>query len=468
MTVSTTAPDGAGRTPLGVRAIAAFLGPLVLNAWLVTLVGPLLDAALGRAAEPRVHLAAFWLAFGVLLVCQSPCLVLQQVTAAARRRGEPLSAIALGALLLGAAATVLVLAVARTPLGDAVFRDVIPTPAHTAALARATLVPMALLPLLVSLRGLAGGVAVTARRTGLLASATLLRVLVLGGVATAIVVLHAGGSAVSAAWMLVATTAAESVFVTLAAGLRPRAPDAAAPARVRAAGIAPIVRLALPLAAASLAWTAARPLVGAVLGRLADPVLAQAAFGVVLPILFVSCGPLWAFLDVVLVLPHGPGDVRRVVRVAALASAGFAAAIVAMTWTPLGGLVLHRAFALPRDLEHVVRPALALLVLEPALLSARAIGQGLLLRAGRGGLLLALAPLKLAAMLGAGLLVAARAPHANGAVLALALFLGGDLVDAVLFAVAVRRTGAAAVAKPVRGEAAPPPASDAGPLQEAA
>jgi len=115
-----------------------------------------------------------------------------------------------------------------------------------------------------------------------------------------------------------------------------------------------------------------------------------------------------------------------------------------------------------------VRPALALLVLEPALLSARAIGQGLLLRAGRGGLLLALAPLKLAAMLGAGLLVAARAPHANGAVLALALFLGGDLVDAVLFAVAVRRTGAAAVAKPVRGEAAPPPASDAGPLQEAA
>ena len=61
------------------------------------------------------------------------------------------------------------------------------------------------------------------------------------------------------------------------------------------------------------------------------------------------------------------------------------------------------------------------------------------MRDGRAGLVLALSPVKLACMLGAGLLVVRLDPHANGAVLALALFIGGDAVDAALFVTAAAR-----------------------------
>jgi hypothetical protein len=201
----------------------------------------------------------------------------------------------------------------------------------------------------------------------------------------------------------------------------------------------PVLRLALPLAAASLVWTSARPLVGAVLGRLADPDLALAGFGVVFPILMFTCAPLWAFLDVAIVLPRTPADLRMVVRFALLTSLAFTAGIAALTLAPAGGLAPGTGRALPPGLARSAVPALGLIALEPLVLTARALAQGLLVRGGRGGTVLALAPVKLVFMLVAGLLAARAAPHANGAVLATALFIGGDAIDAVLLAgVAIR------------------------------
>jgi hypothetical protein len=441
---SASAPSTAPALRAG--AIARFHLPLALNAWLVTLAGPVINAALGRAAEPRLHLAAFWLAFTVLLVSQSACLVMQQVTAASLRRHEPFRAVALGALLLGLASAALVAGVAFTPLGGFVFRVLIPTPERTAALARAALAPMAAIPLLIAVRGLAGGVALTNRRTELLAVATVVRVLMLAAAGAVVVGTHVGASAVAVAWALVLATVSETLFLAAATlvfrdpGPAVRPPREAAPAFA----LAPVLRLALPLAAASLVWTSARPLVSAILGRLANPELALAGFGVVLPILLVSCAPLWVFLDVALVLPQARGDVRTLVRFAAATSLGFSLAIALVALTPLRDPVLRMAFALPPELQRLALPALALLVLEPCILSARAIAQALLVRAGRGGLLLALSPAKLACMLAAGLLVARFDPHANGAVLALALFVGGDLVDALLYWTAVVRTSTGA------------------------
>jgi hypothetical protein len=186
-------------------------------------------------------------------------------------------------------------------------------------------------------------------------------------------------------------------------------------------------------------WAAARPLVGAVLARLAAPDLAQAAYGVVLPVLFATCAPLWAFLDVALVLPRDAADLARIVRFASLAALAFAGGIALLAWTPLDALWRHPGAPLPADLARLVRPAIALAALEPLVLSARAIAQGLLVRAGRGGLVLALSPVKLACMLAAGLFVTRVAPHANGALLAIALLVGGDAVDALLLGAAATR-----------------------------
>jgi hypothetical protein len=441
---SSPAPASGRMPPLGMRDIGRFSLPLMLNAWLMTLAGPVLNVALGRAAEPRLHLAAFWIAFTILLVCQSACLVIQQVTASALQRRVPFAAVALSGGILALGASTLLLAIGHTGLGGFVFHHVIPTPDRTALLARAVLGRLSVIPLLIALRGLASGVAVVQGRTEVLALATMVRVAVLAAVTTAVIGLGAGVGAMPAAGALVVATAAEAIFVSSMTLAQPRNRTATGRAAVSGREIGSVLRLAVPLAAASLVWTSARPLVGAVLGRLADPGLAQASFGVVFPILMVTCAPLWVFLDVALVLPRTPADLGKVVRFASLTSLAFAAGIAVLAFTPLRLVLLQLGAGMPRDLERAVAPALALIALEPMVLSARAIAQGLLVRSGRGGVVLALSPVKLAVMLGAGLMVTRLAPHANGAVLAAGLFIGGDAVDALLFGmVAVRIAGAA-------------------------
>ena len=87
--------------PLAARAILHFYLPLALNAWLLALAGPLLNAAVTRASEPRLHLAAFWIAFTVLLLCQGICLIVHPVTAALVARRTSLGTIAIPSLLAG-------------------------------------------------------------------------------------------------------------------------------------------------------------------------------------------------------------------------------------------------------------------------------------------------------------------------------------------------------------------------------
>ncbi|MCC6650690.1 MAG: hypothetical protein IT348_06035, partial [Candidatus Eisenbacteria bacterium] len=159
-----------------------------------------------------------------------------------------------------------------------------------------------------------------------------------------------------------------------------------------------------------------------------------------LPILMMSCAPLWGFLEVTLVLPRDERDVRALVRFAALTSLAFSLVLLAMAATPLRTLLLDGAFALGPHLRAAVVPALALLALEPLVLSARAIAQGLLLRGGHGALVLALSPVKLLVMAVAGFAVARAWPQANGAVVAIGLIVGGDLVDVALYGIATWRT----------------------------
>lgn len=446
---SSLAPAPRGIHPLGMRDIGRFALPLMLNAWLMTLSGPVLNVALGRATEPRLHLAAFWIAFTILLVCQSACLVIQQVAAASLQRRVPFAAVALCGGILALGASGLLLGISHTVMGDFVFRHVIPTPERTAVLARAVLARMSVIPLLVALRGVASGVAVLQGRTEVLALATLVRVLVLAVVTAAVIGLGAGVGAIPAAGALVIATAAEALVVSVMALAQPRHRATMGGPAVNGHDLGAVMRLALPLAASSLVWTSVRPLVGAVLGRLSDPDLAQASFGVVLPILMLTCAPLWVFLDVALVLPRTVADMKVVVRFAAAISLAFAAGIAVFSCTPLHRTLLQSGAGMPADLVRAVAPALALIALEPMVLSARAIAQGLLVRSSRGGVVLALSPVKLVFVLGAGLLATRFAPHANGAVLATGLFIGGDVVDALLFGLAALRISGTELAQRV-------------------
>ena len=438
VTIATPTPAAARPSP-GSR-ILPFYAPLALNAVLVTLVGPIVNIVIGRASQPQLNLAAFWIAFSILLFAQSACQALQPVTVALLGGRELPGAIAVAALVTGLASAAAVLIVARTAAGELIFQRWLPVSPAASDLARAVLALLAPLPVLVGLRGVAAGVVVAARRTRLLAFATVARLVAV--CAVAVLARRSGSGALAAAVALLIGLALETGLLASVAVPEWRARTRGVRAGKPPAATGDILRLGAPLAVTAALWTLTRPVASAILGRLPNPDLALASFGVVLPIVFVTGAPLWALLDVTLVLPRSRHELRGILRFAACASLVLATGIGVLALPPLRGLALHRGLNLAPPLAHAVAPALIVITLEPWLISTRAIAQALLMRARCGRSLLLLSPVKILVMIALGSTVVTLLPGANGALLAVGLVLGADLTDAVLYGLAAWRAHA--------------------------
>ena len=428
--------------PLCFPRIVRFHAPLVAQAVLLTLSGPLLGAIVARAAEPRLELAAFWLAFGIALFAQSVCLALQQSTVAFVRARAPLQGLTLAGIGIGLAASMLVLMLATTPLGSWIFSHAIPTSPRAAALAREVLRILAPVPLLVALRSIGQGIAVGERRTHWVALTTAARLLILSAVFAGLVGHGAWCGARTAAWAVLLGIGTESMLVLASAIVLRRRMDrlnVANATDMGAPGANPVLRLAAPLAVAALGWTATRPLLHAILGRLAEPEPAQAAFGVVLPWLLLAGAPVWALFETTLVLAPSAADTSAMRRFALGCSCALALGITVFAASPVRDAWLGLDRLHDAGLEHAVAAALPWLALSPILVSLRAVAQAVLVREERATWLFVLAPLRFVLVAFAGFALARAFPHLPGPVLAVALVLAGDAWDACTYSWAARR-----------------------------
>lgn len=438
MIATPPAPDDA---PLSLMRLLRFHAPLAGQAVLMTLSGPLLCLIVARAADPRLELAAFWLGFTLALFAQSLCLALQQSTVAVVRARGPLRAMVLSALGVGALATLAVLAVALTPIGDLLFMHVVPATSRTSALARDVLRILAPLPLLIALRSVASGVAVGGERTSLVALTTATRLLVL---LTALALVMASGQiagAIPAAWAVVAGVTAETAFIVIGTFRQGRPAWQNGPSEQGNAAYAGLLRVTAPLAVAALVWTATRPLLHALLGRLSDPERAQAGFGVVLPWLILAGAPAWALLETNVVLAKNPAAAARVRGFAVLVAVSTALGIAILVSPLVRGFWMRPMLSADPLLGQAVEPALPWLVLAPLLVAMRALAQGRLIREQQTTVLFALAPLRFAFMACMGTIATQADPHAAGPTLAVMLVLGGDALDAITYTLAARGMG---------------------------
>ena len=80
-----------------------------------------------------------------------------------------------------------------------------------------------------------------------------------------------------------------------------------------------------------------------------------------------------------------------------------------------------------------VVPAMLLIAIEPMFLGARAYSQGLLMRAQRTQPFLIFSPIKIGLIVAVGFPLVLLFPNSNGTFLGTALFLGGDLFDAIVY-----------------------------------
>jgi hypothetical protein len=424
--------------PVSVPEVLRFYLPLVLTSQMMTLSGPIINAGIGRTGEATLNFAAYWIGFAVLLFLESPCLIVQGVAATLVDGYTSIKRLAITSIVMGATATILILAAALTPFGELILGTLIPTTPRVAALAREILLIFSPIPLLVSIRGVANGLAIREKRTVLVARATFVRLLVLSSVIGGAVLLQTGSGALTGATGLVSGISVETILIVsqvlplVRLRRRPESPGGSDPTYRE------ILSVAGPMAASAVVWTITRPLINAILGLLPDPELAQAGFGVIVPLVLVTCSPLWAIQNVSLVLAETRADLRSLIRFTALTAALFSVMILILAVTPLRDLILRGAFRLSPELEHAVVPAFYLVIAEPLLLALRTFTQGLLMKAKRTQVMMIFSPVRIALVAAVGFAAVRIDPALNGVFLGAALFIGAELCDAWVYTWKVR------------------------------
>ncbi len=423
---------------LSFREIIRFYAPLLLTSQMMTLSGPIINVAVGRAADPKLDFASYWIGFAVLLFLESPCLVTQQVTATLVDGYWSIRRLMTVSLVVGFGASLTALLVACTPLGDLVFLDFIHTTARVAERATNVLIILSPVPVIIAVRGIATGIAIKEKQTGMIARATIGRIVVLASIAGIAVAIGTGSGAYAGATALLSGLIVETLMV-----FRSAAPELKRRLAIREPEgerltYGEIIRIGAPVSLSAYVWTVSRPVVNAILGRLPDPELAQAGFGVVTPLVLLTCSPLWAIQNVTLILPESRADLRRAIRFGVALMITFSIIIIVMAATPVRDFLLHGVFNLAPDLEREVAPALFLIVFEPFFLGARSLSQGLLMRARKTTIIGVSSLIKLIVVTSAGIYLAMRNPGIQGTVLGTALFIGGDFIDATLFGIRAR------------------------------
>lgn len=364
--------------PLTTRDIFRFYLPLVLTSQMMTLSGPLINVAIGRSANPKVDFAGYWLGFAIMLFINSPSMIVQPVATALITGYRSTRRLFFSSFLIGLVSMAGVLLIALTPLGDLLFKHVITTTPRVAAVALRVMLVFSPIPLIIAFRGVSAGIALQNKKTVLIAWSTGFRVVVISAAVGLAVALKTSSGATAGAAAFVCGLALETGFLTMAmrGSLRSMKNAEGADAD-RKLTFREILHVAAPLAVSAYVWTSIRPVINALLGHLPDPELAQAGFGVVTPIILLTCSPLWAFQNVTLILPQSRADLRRVLHFGAWTALFFTGLILLLTWTSMRDLILQGVFSLSPEMKSVVAPALLLIVFEPVFLTMRSASQGL-------------------------------------------------------------------------------------------
>ena len=405
----------------------------------MTLSGPIINIAVGRAAEPKLEFAGFWLGFTMLMFIEAPCFIIQQAAATLLQGYRSMRRLFFGAIVLGVAAWISTVLFALTPMSDFFFDRLVTTTPRAADLAKETLLLLSPIPLIVSLRGVGNALALREKKTALIARATAYRIVVLAAVVGGAVAMGTSSGAAAGSVALVVGLAVETFLILYRTrNIRLRMAKSRGSGEDRFLSYSEIIRVSAPLAISAYAWTAIRPIINAILGRLPDPELAQGGFGVVVPILLLTCSPLWALQNLTLILPENRGDVRRVIRFSIWATVFFAGLVMVVTWTPLRSVLLRGAFSLSAEMERAVVPALMLIVLEPLFLATRSTSQGLIIKARRTGIFSGVSIAKILIMTFVGFLFIERHPEINGVFLGTALFISGELFDGIFYSLRAR------------------------------
>ena len=285
--------DGSGgEDKRGLRTIFRLWLPLAVSFELMMLEGPAVQGAIGRLADPALHLAAWGLTMSLSLLIESPVILLLATAIALVQDADSYRALRRFTLHLAAGCTLLTGLLAFTPLFDVIAGRVLGLPDAIVRQARPALQIMLLWTAAIAWRRFYQGVLVRFGQTRLVSRGTAIR---LGAAILVAWLLARNGTipgAQVAAWAIITAVVVEALVTTCFAlplvrrdVLPVRRPADAAPLTQQA-----IWRFHAPLAATTLLTLLAQPLTSAALARLDRPTATLAAWPVVFLVLLVLRG----------------------------------------------------------------------------------------------------------------------------------------------------------------------------------
>ena len=412
--------------PLTVRTAVVFFMPLILTTELHQLSHSLVHAFLARLGDPTTTLAAFSVAFAFNTTFSGIISVSTQAGMSYISDMPSFWRIARFYFAVSLVPFVLIEAVALTPLGDWLFGGMMGASAEVTRLAKSASAVMGLWIFPNQIRNLTTALCMMRRRTMLISHSTMVR-LVSQALMLMVLPFWMEG-AVAGAASLVGCMTVEAIYMYRVS--RPIYTELPAKGGEQAS-YRQMWGFSWPLMITQITENGVTFVINFFLGRLPNPDLALAAFGVVTALNSLVASPLRNLVQTAQALVHNRRDMRVMLRFAHRLTLVYAMLVVSLFYTPLREVILSGIMGLPAKLSSYAAPGVQMLLLVVIVWGYSSLFRGLLSAMRKTRVIAGSAVIRLLVVTAVGS-VTLVAPHLNGAAVGVAAVGAAFLAEALI------------------------------------
>jgi Na+-driven multidrug efflux pump len=419
--------------PLDVRTAVWFFIPLILTTELHQLSHSLVHAFLARLGDPTTTLAAFSIAFAFNTTFSGVVGIETQATMSFATDRRAFWRVARFYLAVSLVTFLIIESVALTPLGDWLFGEMMGASAGVVRLAKAASAVMGLWIFPNQIRNLCTALCMLHRRTILISHATMLR---LGSQALMLLVLPFWlEGAIAGAASLVGCMSIEAIYMYwVSRGYYAELPPSSGePATYRQ-----MWSFSWPLMITQVTENGVTFVINFFLGRLAQPDLALAAFGVVNALKSLVASPLRNMAQTAQALVHSRGDMAVILRFANWVTAVYITLVGLLFYTPMREVILGGVMGLPERLSDYARPGVQTMLVVVVFWGYASLLRGLLSAMRQTRAIGASAVIRLLVVTAVGS-VTLIAPDSNGAAVGVAAIGAAFLAETLILGWQVMR-----------------------------
>lgn len=412
--------------PLTIRAAVVFFVPLILSTELHQLSHSLVHAFLARLGDPTTTLAAFSVAFAFNTTFSGIVGVEVQAAMSYITDKRSFWKIARFYLAVSLVPFAVIEAIALTPLGDWMFGVMMGASAEVTRLAKLASGVMGLWIFPNQIRNLCTALCMMHRRTLPISNATIIR-LVSQALMLMVLPFWMEG-AVAGAASLVGCMTVEALYMYWVS----RKFYAQLPARGREqASYRQMWFFSWPLMITQVTENGVSFVINFFLGRLANPDLALAAFGVVNALKSLVASPLRNMVQTAQALVHSRADMRVMLRFSHRLTAVYAVLVGVLFYTPLRDVILSGIMGLRGELSSYATPGVQMMLVVVVFWGYASLFRGLLAAMRKTRAIAGSAVIRLIVVTAVGS-VTLIAPDLNGAAVGVAAVGAAFLAEALI------------------------------------